>query len=653
MSRFFSALLEEIPSEVARLAFDLHCQHTSNLSTEILNPIPISSTQFDEFFCIETNELTFVSVEAKNHCAAVHSFRKFNDFDLTMGYQKVFDEAQQLGQYEFGEIDCASGRFLGLISQNLNILHAAIEIINISKASNVFNVLRNIGSALPFLVTVSMEDLVDLAAAQHSKTAGDMGAGMFFSQVSDYLSIHPLQAKALYELVRENMVYANTNLYGAALIGLAMAEQAYEAIDIALNDADSDCIDLSASALWVLGRMSHHWEKEPDLKNRVQETLKAMVHHPDSTISVQALNALSNAAASQPELVSELLAHAKPDNQIALQKLSDFVFRNSAIIKDHPNLTEILHALTDLDIGRTNQFDYVLSRLIKNGIHDQLIYDCLTTWILKNYDSRALDKNLSSCFNQSLMESVNKPLLSELITRWLISDELALGAAFGDVISYLWSHGFVQPAFSKDVLDTLENEDFKYLARRLLGWTFFEEPLLSLTFSLLETEDAQRRTFGWVYTLLANDVGRNYPIATQEAIREKLISTTPEVEKLLQTTQAELLAYANTIKQLPIRSELYPPMPVRIRHAIALKKEKEHREARENASEQSIFQQICTRIPLKAGSGSFSIYDGRISEVNRLASHSFFVTLPAQSVIDPLNDEITRRGFRSAKRGDE
>jgi hypothetical protein len=312
MPRFFSALLEEIPSEVARLAFDLHCQHPRNLSIEILNPITISSPQLDELFRIEGNELIFISVEARNHFTAVHSFRKFGDFDSTVDARKVFDEAQQLGLYEIGETDYASGRFLGLISQKLNILCAAIEIINNSNANSVLTVLRNIGNALPFLAAVSIKDLVDLAAVQHSKTAGDMVAGMFFNQVSDYLSTDPLQAKALYVHVRENMVGANMNLYGAALIGLAMAEQALEAIGLALNDANSDCINLSASALRVLGYMPQHWENEPDLKSRVQETLKAMAHHSDLNISTQALNALSNAASSQTELVAELLTrHSK------------------------------------------------------------------------------------------------------------------------------------------------------------------------------------------------------------------------------------------------------------------------------------------------------------------------------------------------------
>ncbi|MEI8572891.1 hypothetical protein U737_00130 [Methylomonas sp. LW13] len=653
MLTLFNLQLEEVPLQVAKLAFELHCQDTQDLVIELTNPSTISPQKIDELFYIEANQLIFKSIAARNHCTAVHSVHKFNKNDSSISAIQIFDEAHQLCVREFQEIDTASGRFLGLMTQTVDVLMAAVEAIGSADSSKVFQILRSIGNALPFLSNFSLEGLVKLVAAQHLKTSGDMAAGMFFNQLINYLSTVPVRAKALYAIVRENIADENMTLYCSALIALAKAEHGLEAVKLALNDVNSDCINLSVSALRALGGISNEWDTEPGLKNDIQKTIKTLVHHPDSRISSQAINTLSNAAAGQHELIPELLAYAKPDNHSAIQVLSSFVFMNLATVKEQPNLAQLLLALTNLQVGYTHHFDSVLARLIKNGTHDQLVYDCLSTWILKNCDSRGADEKVSTCFNQSLMQLINKPLLSELITRWLISDELALGAAFGDVISYLWSHGFVQPAFSKDVLDTLENEDFKYLARRLLGWTFFEEPLLSLTFSLLETKDAQRRTFGWVHALLANDVGRNYPLATQEAIREKLSSAGPEVEKLLQATQAELLARADTIKQLPIRKELYPPMPVRIRHAIALKKEKEEREAREKASEQSIFQQICTRIWTKGGTGSFSIFQGKVSEVNRYATHSIFVTLPAQSVIDPLNDEITRISFRLAKRGDE
>ncbi len=653
MPRVFSFLLEEIPEEVIRLASELHYQRSQNITIEVLTPISFSPKQIDELYCIDGNELKFTSIEARNHCTAVHGFRKFDDSELPPDARTMFDEAHQLWIEEIGHNDFTDGRFLGLMSKKVNILKAGIEVIANSDAHNVFDVLRSIGNALPFIADVSVEDIVELAAIQHSKTSGDLASGMFFIQVRDYFSFYPQLAKELYVLVREDMTPANVNLYSAALHGLAASGQIREAIELAMADTNSACNERLAGALWVLGLLSNHLEKEPDLRKGVQKILKVMGHHPDSSVSRQAWQALSNAAVSQPELITELLSHAQPDNQAALQVLGNFVFMNLKIVKDHPNLAAMLGALTDLDAGLANDFDSSLSRLIETGIHDQLVYDCLTAWILKHYNTKTSDEKLGSCFSRSLSKLANKPLLYELITRWLISDERVLGVAYSELIVHLWVHGIKQPVFAKDVLDTLSDDDFKYLVRRLIGWTVHEEALLSLTFSLLETNEAQQRTFGWVYPLLVNEVGRNYSHATLEAIQEKLAGATPEIKELLKSAHAELLAYTEAINQLPIRHELRPPVPERIRHAVALKKSREMREARDKADEQSIFQQICTRIQLKAGTGSFSIYDDKIGPINRLGSHSCSVTLPAQYVIDPLNDEITKLGLRLAQRGDE
>lgn len=225
-------------------------------------------------------------------------------------------------------------------------------------------------------------------------------------------------------------------------------------------------------------------------------------------------------------------------------------------------------------------------------------------------------------------------------------------AAYRDLIGHLWVHGAKQPVFAQDILDTLVADDFKYLARRLVGWTFHEEALLSLIFSLLNTKKAQQRTFSWIHALLVNEAGRNYPQTTLEAIEEELNGASLEVKQLLIKVQANLLAYTEAIKQLPVRHEFRPPIPMRIRHAIALKKAREQREATDKANEKSALQQLYTKIKLKAGIGSFSFFQGNISAVNRLGSFSCFISLPTQYVVDPLNDEIKNLGLRAAKRGD-
>jgi hypothetical protein len=645
---------DEIPSEATKLASELHNQRISNLSIEIPSTVVLKLAHIDEVFTVNGNELVFCSLEARNHCAAINSFRKLADLENLADGKTIFEEAHQLWVNEIGHVDFASGRFLGLISKNVNVLQAGVTVIKNSTASDVFGVLRNIGNALPFLPDFKLTDLIDLAEVQHSKTLGDMAAGMFFNQVSQYLKEHPQRAIELYGLVREKLSVSNSNLYGTALLGLSDAGHIQKATEFAIADIESGNDELVAVALWVIGRLAPLWEIDSDLKTRVQKILTEMTTHGDVKVSRQAYQALANAAASQPELIIELLAHARPDNQAVLLILGNFVFFNFGKIIDHPRFNEILCALTALDFKSTHDFDYALFKLIETARFDSLVSDCLTQWVLKNYVYRTSDDKLSSCFPQTLSEIANKPLLHEFLTRWLVSDELILGRAYSDLVGYLWVHEVREPIFSIPIIDTLNTADLKYLVRRLLGWTFYEEPLISLTLSLLETNDARHRTFGWVYSLLVNELGKNYSHSTLEAIQEKLNTTSSaDIEELLKAAETQIRSYTDAIDQLPIRYEMRPPVPTRIRHAVALKKAKEQREISERADEHSVFSKLFAKVQLKAGTGSFSIYQGHVSEINRLGSFSSFITLPAQYVVDPLNDEITKLGLRVAKRGDE
>lgn len=463
---------DEIPPEVSKLATVLHNLRTNNLSIEIPKIIDLQLIHINGLFTVNGNELKFGSLEARNHCTAINSFRKLADLKKLADEETIYEEAHHLWINEIGHADFASGRFLGLISQHFNVLQAGVTVVKNSTASDVFDVLRNIGNALPFLVDFELTDLIDLAEAQHQKTLGDMAAGLFFNQVGQYLKERPQRAIELYKLICEKLSVSNKNLYGSALIGLADAGHIQDATEFAIADIESDNAELVAVALWVIGRLSLLWEKDSYLKIRIQKILNEMIKHGDENVSRQAYQALSNAAASQPELIIELLVHAKPDNQAALQILGNFVFFNFGKIIHHPSFSEILLALTDLDVKSTHDLDYALSKLIETAKFDSLVSDCLTEWILKNYVHRSLDDKLGSCFTQTLSEIANKPLLNELLTRWLVSDEMILGRAYSDLIGYLWVHGVRKPIFFKPILDTLSATDLKYLARRLLGWTF-------------------------------------------------------------------------------------------------------------------------------------------------------------------------------------
>jgi|GEM_PF-7103540 len=76
--------------------------------------------------------------------------------------------------------------------------------------------------------------------------------------------------------------------------------------------------------------------------------------------------------------------------------------------------------------------------------------------------------------------------------------------------------------------------------------------------------------------------------ATLEFLEEKLKDALSEEKPLLEKAQTDLFTYTEAIKQLPVRHEFRPPIPMRIRHAVALKKAREQREATDKANEKSI-----------------------------------------------------------------
>lgn len=245
----------------------------------------------------------------------------------------------------------------------------------------------------------------------------------------------------------------------------------------------------------------------------------------------------------------------------------------------------------------------------------------------------------------------DKPGFQAVITRWLVAPEKQLAVACSGLINFLYIRNMKSPAFSPEVLNTFTLEDFKFLARRLLGYVISEEPLLSLTFSLLETKDAIGRSFGWVYLLLIEDIGRDYAHATMEALKLRLETTNSPEKEFLAQMHAILLQRSIANDHLPRLHELRPPM--RLQRAIMLNRDREMQQAQEAANEKSVFRTICTEIPLKAGKGWFTVSDNQVGPIQNLQSFSHSISLPKRALTDPVGYAIAGLHYRIAKRDDE
>lgn len=646
---------DAIPSAIAQLSYESHLEDVNALEVELSDHQSVlDAGENPNLFTIdvERNLLQFVNAEAKKHCAAMHLFRVYSKSSPVWDAEKLFDELYKVWVHEHHGRDTVAGRFLGLLSSSdANVFGLSQEAIKGKDSHRVYVVFSCLGSSFSFMRELPLQGLLELLEAQYNLEHRDQSVPVFYSKISDFLSEKLPVAQQLAELIRRDLSEAKVRLYVSCMEAFTKAGELTKAINYALEDLKSDKHLSKRAAMLIFGQLIKHWEVVPELRKEIQTLIINTCDHSEDEIKRTSLNVLSRAASTQHELIPELVKRAVENNQNALHALKDFVCMNEKVIAELSDLSNVLDPLIFLTAENTDLLDYSLSGLIKAEKHFEAIEDWLTQWATRNCTSLDSEDRLSRSFQQSITELYTKERLFKLLTDWALADEKGLGVAFADVISELWVRGIKNPVFHKLTIDSLNQDDFKYLARRMLGWIFHEEALLSLTFSLLDTDNALNRSFGWVHELLTNDIGKNYPRATLQEIENRLTTSTGNENKLLRSAHTKLSKYIDALDKLPRLNELRPPEMLQ-RH-ITFKKNKQQREGQEAAQKHSLLTQLCTHIPLKNGNGWFSIRDGKIGEIGRLSTHSFQGTLPVGAVMDPVNDTITRLGYRTAKRGDE
>jgi hypothetical protein len=368
-----------------------------------------------------------------------------------------------------------------------------------------------------------------------------------------------------------------------------------------------------------------------------------------------AIRAVAHAATCEPRFLSELVFLAQSGEQFVLAVVANFLFLNREQLKNSEHLETLVRSLVGLKPefkGTIENFDWILHELYADPAHRELVFECLSAWTTQHGSRKLRDAESIELFHQTILQIADDgDALPRLITYWLSADELQLAAACGGLISFFWVRGVKKPIFSKEILDTLSAPDLMYLARRMLGYVVSEEPLISMVFSMLNTHDAKSRTFELVYTLLVREVGRDFTHATLEAIKERTETANADEARLLNAAHANISAYIEAIEGLPRLQELRPPL--QLRRLIALNRAREMRKSMDDANEKSVFRQLATETPLKAGVGWFSVSNGGVGETHRLQSFSANASLPRRALADPVGYAISGLGYRLAKRGEE
>lgn len=644
-----------IPEAIAVLAVRLHQEQGDALLIEDDSVLGLhDDLQFPVLWAVQGHQLEFTSISARNQCVAAHIYREHAESIVVTSEAAAFDVAVTLLSYEYGKDDSAAGRFMALFDGSFDVLGAAAKLIDCGERE-VFRVLDVVKVTLSYLPTIDIDQLCALVLAQHPRTEGDLAYGSLFSKIERFLASRPELAWALYRRLVPNVNDATVPLMASALLALAHGKDLDAVVDQVLEDAESGNEFLSQVAMRVVGCILATCELPADAHSKCVRVLLDGSKSAVVEVRRAAMCAIERAAPQCKELADELLLLGKSEDREALAVVVQYMFRNNEALRQDGRLPEFLEvaACVPPDLGNCiNHLDFVVSRLWSEADKADLLLKFLEAWLIRHGEGSHDKKDLIELFDSTIAEICKTPShLHRLITEWLTSEQPQLQWACCSLIGFLWVRGARDLCFSMEVIDKMANHEILHLVRRMLGYVFHEEILLSMTFSLVEARDAPSRTYPFVLELLKQEVGRNYPTATLQKISGRMDSAAEPLRSLLEDARNELTAYQKAIDGLPPLQELQGS--AQLRRAIALQKQALMQESTDAAQQSSVLMKLVTKVPVKAGTGWFSIRDGKVGETTEFGAFSHSVTLPVRSVSDPVGYEIDGLFYRLAKRGQE
>jgi len=602
---------------------------------------------------IDGDSVVFASIEGRNRFLASYLFDKHKE-QFQLDPCQWLQKANDIWRHEIGSSDRVAGRLLALVHNSEDIFLVAASAI-VDGSIEVFTVLHVVEAALPYLHKIEPASIIQLCDVQHEKTKNDLMAGAFLSQLQKKLAGMPDTCRLLHSLLLGRITPSTVALHPTALLALASFSDE-EAVKLAFDDSASEITTLKRAALWTLGRLL-----VSDLikKSKIASTVNVIttyMSHSDDLVRKTAIQAAADAISTTRKFDTVLLKMAEAADQEVLAALSHHLFINmSKLVGDNPlnQFVQHLCKLTPTFKGAVDNFDFILAQLLADELQQQFVLSCLSEWVARNGQAIPRDTSFPDLFDSTVFELVKRPeLLSQIITEWLSSDDRKHASAAAGLLSKLWVHDFKNPEFYATLLSTFNKSDFLFLVRRLLGFVNSEDHLLSLTISLLKSTNLEDWVLGFVHTVLAEEVGMDYPDSTLKRLeQEKSMTSEPRIVALYSSVIQQITCNMDEIEALPRVEELKPPPDVQRLFASA--HAKQMNVVAKEARKKSIFTQICTEIPMKGGNGWFSFRDGGYTESSNLIPHSHFIALPRRHVLDAVGYEIRNMGFRLAKRGEE
>lgn len=635
---------------VAELALRLHREDGVGLRIDVPAGTVLTAAEMpDGCQLLDGTAVQFNSLEARNVIVAKATFEGLQS-PSGIDTNLLFERAYGLWRNEIGHNDQASGRLLALASVSTDVLAVAGQ--RIRNGSNVFDVLHLVEAALPHLQEIEALSIIDLFIAKYEPTKNDMAGGAVHGALESWLEPHPGIALELHARVQENLSEATASLLGNAVVALAKAD--YEAaFELAKGDVRSETPLRARVGVWTLGRLLLDEHAPSTLMDLAIQEVFALIEHEQGERRSQAIRAAVGAMHVMIAFDSILERLAQGGDQDVLCAVATALFLKAKDLSERGITSRWLGLMTSLKPefkGAVRDLDQAMSRLLSDPANASMVTSTLKHWVAKHGRGLAIDSETANLFDDTIRNLF--PLeasWASLVTDWLLSGEQEHPAALAGFLTQLSHHSCTELSLDKGRLDGLGTEDLLFLARRMLGYVYDREQLTSLALSMLLSNEPEKRIYPVLRALLIDEIGYDYPGSTSAACRKaaEAASTGSQKDFLLMVAEA-IDQVVNAQSSLPMLNELRPP--TRLRGLFARARAKQMNESFEEASQNSIWRQVATRITIKAGRGTFSYRDANYGPSMKLSSMSHSIELPRREAFDPIGNSIRHLGFRLAQR---
>jgi hypothetical protein len=522
-------------------------------------------------------------------------------------------------------------------------------------AENPFGILHELSEAFPFLAGINISKLFELTEMTYEKERRDLAGGMMHNALSDWLVHHPDEARDIISRHIKEPKESSANLYRVAMLALGKASFS-EGYALAMKGMVSREPLVAGPAIDALGFFDYQlplYNEEFERSCQLVESVLSNKDHEHFFTAAQTLTRLVDVDPTKHTALMNLGATGKIE---ALYALSNFLFFKQDKYGDQEWFSEIAFccaAAKNERHGIIHNLDMFLYGWIKRPQNQEQIIKWLEAWIIAQDDTTLRDVGIDGGFPSFMCEFAhNRAFFQVVITRWLVHENLRFPRAAERIISYAQVHGIQNIDFDNKQLDSMDAPTLLLLARRMLGYVHSDATLLSLVWSLRNISDAEKKAYSLMGSVLATHLGYDFPKSTKEFLSAEQ-SKLPKDSSLYQFCENALQNIAETFNDLdalPRLKEL-EPAESQIRVVRELR-HKNNQSLRKAAEKESVLLNTITKVPLKAGTGSFSFFQGAYTEINKLSSFSYAINIPRSEVIDQVGANHQRLLFRISKKGE-